>query len=189
MRTAIERRGVAVVVMPGEMFLRQAPRTPHGDVGRADASIVRPSDAELAAPPTSSTGHRVTILAGAGCQGAHDELIAVADRLKAPVVHALRGKEFVEYDNPYDVGMTGLLGYASGYRAMEHCDALLMFGTDFPYRPFFPDTQGSCRSTCAGRTSVAGFRSTSPWSAPSRKRSRRYCPTCGTDGTPSISIA
>ena len=54
-------------------------------------------------------------------------------------MHALRGKEFVEYDNPYDVGMTGLLGFASGYRAMEHCDALLMLGTDFPYRPFYPD--------------------------------------------------
>ena len=53
-------------------------------------------------------------------------------------MHALRGKEFVEYDNPYDVGMTGLLGFSSGYRAMEHCDALLMLGTDFPYRPFYP---------------------------------------------------
>ena len=81
----------------------------------------------------------VTILAGAGCEGAHDELIAIAERLQAPVVHALRGKEFVEYDNPYDVGMTGLLGFPSGYRAMEHCDALLMLGTDFPYEPFFPD--------------------------------------------------
>ena len=81
----------------------------------------------------------MTILAGAGCEGAHGELIAVAEALKAPVVHALRGKEFVEYDNPYDVGMTGLLGFESGYRAMEHCDALLMLGTDFPYRPFYPD--------------------------------------------------
>jgi pyruvate dehydrogenase (quinone) len=81
----------------------------------------------------------VTILAGAGCEGAHDELITVAERLQAPVVHAMRGKEFVEYDNPYDVGMTGLLGFTSGYRAMEHCDALLMLGTDFPYPPFFPD--------------------------------------------------
>ena len=81
---------------------------------------------------------RVTILAGAGCAGAHDQLIALAEALKAPVVHAFRGKEFVEYDNPYDVGMTGLIGFSSGYRAMEHCDALVMLGTDFPYRPFFP---------------------------------------------------
>ena len=63
----------------------------------------------------------------------------MAGALKAPVVHALRGKEFVEYDNPYDVGMTGLLGFESGYRAMEHCAALLMLGTDFPYQPFYPD--------------------------------------------------
>jgi len=81
----------------------------------------------------------VTILAGAGCAGAHDQLISLAEALQAPVVHAFRGKEFVEYDNPYDVGMTGLIGFSSGYRAMEHCDALVMLGTDFPYRPFFPE--------------------------------------------------
>jgi pyruvate dehydrogenase (quinone) len=59
--------------------------------------------------------------------------------LKAPVVHAFRGKEVVEYDNPYDGRMTGLIGFPSGYRAMEHCDALVMLGTDFPYRPFLPE--------------------------------------------------
>jgi pyruvate dehydrogenase (quinone) len=82
---------------------------------------------------------RVTILAGAGCAGAHDELLAFAGALKAPVVHAFRGKDVVEHDNPYDVGMTGLIGFSSGYRAMEHCDALVMLGTDFPYVPFYPD--------------------------------------------------
>jgi pyruvate dehydrogenase (quinone) len=81
----------------------------------------------------------VTILAGAGCAGAHDQLIGLAGALQAPVVHAFRGKEWVEYDNPYDVGMTGLIGFSSGYRAMEHCDALVMLGTDFPYRPFYPE--------------------------------------------------
>jgi pyruvate dehydrogenase (quinone) len=86
-----------------------------------------------------NAAERVTILAGAGCQGAHDEVVALAEALKAPVVHSLRGKEFLEYDNPYDVGLTGLIGYSSGYRAMEHCDALLMLGTDFPYRQFYPD--------------------------------------------------
>ena len=108
----------------------------------------------------------MTILAGAGCEGAHDELIALAERLQAPVVHALRGKEFVEYDNPYDVGMTGLLGFASGYRAMEHCDALLMLGTDFPYRPFYPDAAPDRPGRRARRaTSAGGCRSTSRWSA------------------------
>ena len=80
----------------------------------------------------------MTILGGAGCEGAHAELLDAAERLKAPVVHAMRGKEFIEYDNPYDVGMTGLLGFSSGYYAMMSCDALLMLGTDFPYPQFFP---------------------------------------------------
>src|SRR5258706_10010961 len=81
---------------------------------------------------------RVTMLCGSGCEGAHEQLVALAERLKAPIVHALRGKEHVEWGNPYDVGMTGLIGFASGYQAMEACDALLMLGTDFPYRQFFP---------------------------------------------------
>ena len=110
----------------------------------------------------------MTILAGAGCQGAHDEVVAVAEALKAPVVHALRGKEFVEYDNPYDVGMTGLLGFASGYRAMEHCDALLMLGTDFPYRPFYPDNARVVQVDIRGEHIGRRVRSTSRWSAPSR---------------------
>ena len=59
--------------------------------------------------------------------------------LQAPIVHAFLGKEFVEHDNPYDVGMTGLLGFTSGYRAMEHCDVLLAIGTNFPYPQFYPE--------------------------------------------------
>jgi pyruvate dehydrogenase (quinone) len=102
-------------------------------------SVIRPADGPLAAAAeVLNAAHRVTILAGAGCAGAHDQLIAIAGALQAPVLHAFRGKEFVEYDNPYDVGMTGLIGFTSGYRAMEHCDALLMLGTDFPYRQFYP---------------------------------------------------
>jgi pyruvate dehydrogenase (quinone) len=81
---------------------------------------------------------KLTIFGGAGCAGAHAELIELARRRKAPIVHALRGKEFIEYDNPFDVGMTGLLGFSSGYRAMMNCDVLLMLGTDFPYQQFFP---------------------------------------------------
>ncbi|MBV9919417.1 MAG: ubiquinone-dependent pyruvate dehydrogenase [Pseudonocardia sp.] len=140
MRTAVERRGVAVVVIPGEVLQHEAPRGTAVTAVRPTAPIIRPSDEEITAGADLLNGATaVTILAGAGCEGAHDELVAVAERLQAPVVHAMRGKEFVEYDNPYDVGMTGLLGFTSGYRAMEHCDALLMLGTDFPYRPFFPD--------------------------------------------------
>jgi pyruvate dehydrogenase (quinone) len=140
MRTALQRRGVAVVVVPGEVFLDPAPDGYKPVPVRVAPSIVRPDDGSLAAVATVlNDASRVTILAGAGCAGAHDQLIALASALKAPVVHAFRGKEFVEYDNPYDVGMTGLIGFSSGYRAMEHCDALVMLGTDFPYRDFFPD--------------------------------------------------
>ena len=139
MRAAIEKRGVAVVVIPGEIFLKE-----HEGKGRsapivATRSIVRPVDDQLAEAAGLLNGtKKVTILGGAGTEGAHAKVIALAETLKAPIVHALRGKEFLEYDNPYDVGMTGLLGFASGYRAMESCDVLLMLGTDFPYPQFFP---------------------------------------------------
>jgi len=140
MRHAIERGGVAVVVVPGEIFLHHVGHDIRPAVIVPAASVVRPSDEELsAAADALNASERVTILAGAGCQGAHDELVALARALEAPVVHTLRSKESVEYDNPYDVGMTGLLGFTSGYRAMEHCDVLLMLGTDFPYRPFYPE--------------------------------------------------
>jgi pyruvate dehydrogenase (quinone) len=140
MRTAVERRGVAVVVVPGEIFLQESAGRRKSAPIRQGPVVARPADAELAAAADIlNSAHKVTILAGAGTQGAHEELIAIAAKLKAPIVHALRGKEFVEYDNPYDVGMTGLLGFASGYRAMAGCDALLMLGTDFPYPQFYPE--------------------------------------------------
>ena len=81
---------------------------------------------------------KATILAGAGCADAHNELVELAGKLQSPIVYALRGKEFIEHDNPYDVGMTGLLGFSSGYQAMMNCDTLLMLGTDFPYQQFYP---------------------------------------------------
>jgi pyruvate dehydrogenase (quinone) len=139
MRTAITKRGVAVVVIPGDVALREC-AAPALSLGIADSSsYVFPSDNELrSAAQILNDARKVTILGGAGCEGAHDELIAIAERLKSPIVHALRGKEFIEYDNPYDVGMTGLLGFSSGYHAMMNCDALLMLGTDFPYQQFYP---------------------------------------------------
>jgi pyruvate dehydrogenase (quinone) len=141
MRTAIAKRGVAVVVLPGDVALRNCP-SPAIELGIKElAPVIRPSANELQkAAEILNNARKVTILGGAGCEGAHDELIAIAEKLKSPVVHALRGKEFIEYDNPYDVGMTGLLGFASGYHAMMNCDALLMLGTDFPYQQFFPKT-------------------------------------------------
>ena len=139
MRTALARGGVGVVVIPGNLFFANVPSGSTAVAIRATPSVIRPGDGQLAAAAeVLNAASRVTILAGAGCAGAHDQLIAIAGALKAPVLHAFRGKEFVEYDNPFDVGMTGLIGFTSGYRAMEHCDALLMLGTDFPYRPFYP---------------------------------------------------
>ena len=139
MRTALERSGVAVVVVPGEIFLADAPAGAARPPVWPTSSIIRPADTALAATSEAlDAAGRVTILAGAGCAGAHRQLIDLAGALQAPIVHAFRGKEFVEYDNPYDVGMTGLIGFSSGYRAMEHCDTLVLLGTDFPYRPFYP---------------------------------------------------
>ncbi len=139
MRTAIAKRGVAVVVIPGDVALRECPY-PAVQLGiKNPDSVVRPSDNELQiAAEILDDAQKVTILGGAGCAGAHAELLEIAERLKAPIVHALRGKEFIEYDNPYDVGMTGLLGFSSGYHAMMNCDTLLMLGTDFPYQQFYP---------------------------------------------------
>jgi pyruvate dehydrogenase (quinone) len=139
MRTAIARRGVAVVVIPGDVALRPC-SAPALSLGIQDCSpTLRPWDNELAKAAEMLNGARkVAILGGAGCAGAHAQLVAAAGQLKAPIVHALRGKEFIEYDNPYDVGMTGLLGFSSGYHAMMNCDVLLMLGTDFPYQQFYP---------------------------------------------------
>src|SRR5271163_467902 len=139
MRTVLTKRGVAVVVISGDVALREC-TAPALKLGiEASASFLFPSNNELrGAADILNNARKVAILGGAGCEGVHTELIAVAERLKAPIVHALRGKEFIEYDNPYDVGMTGLLGFSSGYHAMMNCDALLMLGTDFPYQQFYP---------------------------------------------------
>jgi pyruvate dehydrogenase (quinone) len=139
MQAAVEKRGVAVVVIPGDIALAEAIDTSVTPV-RATKPRVIPSDEELGEAAALLRGaKRVTILAGAGAEKAHDQVVALAGKLAAPVVHTLRSKPFVEHDNPYDVGMTGLLGFASGYRAMENADTLLMLGTDFPYRAFIPD--------------------------------------------------
>lgn len=138
MREAIEKRGVAVLVIPGDIALADA--AAHVEEIRGYASTVIPAESQLESAAAALNGaKKVTILAGAGVAGAHEQLIALAERLQAPIVHALRGKEHVEYDNPFDVGMTGLIGFSSGYHAMRECDALVMLGTDFPYQQFFPD--------------------------------------------------
>lgn len=140
MRTAISRRGVSVMVIPGDVLLGEcSTRASEITCCEPPPSVTpAPSELERAAEILNSAS-KVTILGGAGCAGAHGELLEIAGRLKAPIVHAMRGKEYIEYDNPYDVGMTGLLGFSSGYYAMMNCDALLMLGTDFPYTQFYPE--------------------------------------------------
>ncbi len=145
-REAVGRRGVSVVVIPGDVALQPAA----GAAAAQPASllpprpVVVPSAADLdRLAAMLNGGRRVTILCGSGCAGAHDELLSLGERLKAPMVHAMRGKEHVEWDNSYDVGMTGLIGFSSGYYAMLDCDVLLMLGTDFPYRQFYPQARNT----------------------------------------------
>src|SRR5712672_3621125 len=140
MQTALSRRGVAVVVLPGDVAMRDAvAQGPRLHFPQPKPNVC-PSDDELTTlANVLNNSKKTTILGGAGCAGAHNELIELAGKLKAPIVHALRGKEFIEYDNPFDVGMTGLLGFSSGYHAMMNCDTLLMLGTDFPYQQFYPE--------------------------------------------------
>jgi pyruvate dehydrogenase (quinone) len=138
-QTATSRRGVSVVSIPGDVaLLNSVEDGPRLHFLPPKPSIC-PSGEEIETLANLLNGSRnITILAGAGCAGAHTELTQLAAKLNAPIVHAMRGKEFIQYDNPYDVGMTGLLGFSSGYRAMMTCDLLLMIGTDFPYQQFFP---------------------------------------------------
>jgi pyruvate dehydrogenase (quinone) len=138
-QTARTRRGVSVVILPGDISLQSAVESARGLIPETRSTLV-PSEDDLARLATVlDSTEKITILGGAGCAGAHDELVALAGKLRAPIVHAYRGKEFIEYDNPFDVGMTGLLGFSSGYHAMQACELLLMLGTDFPYRAFYPE--------------------------------------------------
>lgn len=141
-REAIGKGGVSVVVIPGDVALEPAQisdSSAKADLVSRPPSVM-PAQSDLRAlAKLLNESVRVTLFCGAGCAGAHDQLIALAERLQAPVVHAMRGKEHVEWDNPYDVGMTGLIGFSSGYHAMCDCDALLLLGTNFPYRQFYPD--------------------------------------------------
>jgi pyruvate dehydrogenase (quinone) len=140
-RAAIGLRGVSVVVIPGDVALRKAPeRAPSAARGLAISTpkiVPKPQELDALASMLNNA-RRITLFCGRGCAGAHAALMELADVLKSPIVHALGGKEHVEYDNPYDVGMTGFIGFSSGYAAMHACDVLLMLGTDFPYKQFFP---------------------------------------------------
>jgi pyruvate dehydrogenase (quinone) len=152
-------------VIPGDVALESIDATPPA-VMVPPAPVVIPQGVDLdRLAELLNRGSRVTLLCGAGCAGAHDEVIALAKTLQSPIVHPLRGKEHVEYDNPYGVGMTGLIGFASGYLAMKACDTLLMLGTDFPYRQFYPEAAKIAQSTFGPRRWGIGASSILAWSA------------------------
>jgi pyruvate dehydrogenase (quinone) len=138
-QAALTRRGVAVLVVPVDIANAAAPdelpyavHVPH--------PLIRPSDAELdAIAAILNKSEAITVYAGAGCAGAHDEVVATAARLKAPMAHTSRGKDFVEYDNPYNIGMTGMIGGSAGYHAILDCDVLLLLGANFAWSQFYPD--------------------------------------------------
>jgi pyruvate dehydrogenase (quinone) len=136
---AVSKRGVSVVVLPGDVAALEVPA---GTVARGPvtaAPLVRPADADLARlADLVNGGKRVALFCGIGCAGAHDEVVALARKLQAPVGYSFRGKEWAEHDNPNAVGMTGLLGWGAAYQAMHECDVLLLLGTDFPYESFMP---------------------------------------------------
>lgn len=138
MQTAISKKGVAVLVLSGDMALKAATETSRPAISMVEP-VIRPNQIELEKLASIlNEGKKITVFCGSGCKGAHSELMQLCKTLQAPMVHALRAKEWVEFDNPYDVGMTGFVGFSSGYYTMEACDTLLLLGTSFPYRQFYP---------------------------------------------------
>jgi pyruvate dehydrogenase (quinone) len=138
-QAALTRRGVAVLVVPADIANAAAhdelPYSVH-----VSRPLIRPSDADLdAIAAVLNKSEAITIYAGAGCAGAHDEVVATASRLKAPMAHTSRGKDFLEYNNPYNVGMTGIIGGPAGYHAVLDCDVLLLLGADFAWPQFYPN--------------------------------------------------
>ncbi|MER6950890.1 pyruvate dehydrogenase [Nonomuraea sp. NPDC000554] len=137
---AVGRSGVAVVSMSGDTAGQDAPQVTTELAMATRRPAVRPADDEVAALARMiDEAEKVTLFCGSGTAGAHPEVMALAERIKSPVGHALRGKEWIQYDNPFDVGMSGLLGYGAAYDAMHEADLLLLLGTDFPYAAFLPD--------------------------------------------------
>ena len=139
-RHAVGLGGVAVITLPGDITdLKAVEHVPTYAPARPATLTPNPADIDEAAALLNKA-NKVAIFAGAGVEGAHDEVIALADALKAPIGHTLRGKHFIQYDNPFDVGMTGLLGYGAAAEGMNDADVLILLGTDFPYDQFLPDT-------------------------------------------------
>lgn len=139
-QTAITRKGVAVVGLPGDLAKEPAVKVESSVHNYPVTPVVCPAERDLARLADLLNSHeRITLFCGIGCTGAHEEIIALAERLKAPIAYTFKGKMEVQYENPYEVGMTGLLGMPSGYYSMHEAEVLVMLGTDFPYSAFLPD--------------------------------------------------
>jgi pyruvate dehydrogenase (quinone) len=137
-QAALAKKGVAVLIVPADVSQEKAPKEPAFAVHRAAPRIL-PSEAELAKVAAAlNAGSRIAIYGGSGCQDAHDQVVALAEKLGAPVAHTSRAKDFLEHGNPFDVGMTGIFGSESGYHALMACDTLLLLGCDFAWRQFYP---------------------------------------------------
>lgn len=138
MQTAVSRRGVGVVALPGDVAAMEMEQEPaRGVVPPPPASAAHPEDVRLLAGMINEA-HKVTLYCGSGCRGARKEVMALAEKIKAPIGHAWRGKQWIEPENPYDVGMTGLIGFGGAHEAMEKCDLLVLLGTDMPYTAWYP---------------------------------------------------
>jgi pyruvate dehydrogenase (quinone) len=138
---AVTRRGVSVIVLPGDIAALQAPADAVALAPVTALPLIRPAESDLARLADLVNGaKKMALFCGIGCAGAHDEVVALAEKIKAPVGYSFRGKEWVEHDNPNAVGMSGLLGWGAAFKAMHECDVLLLLGTDFPYESFMPTT-------------------------------------------------
>jgi pyruvate dehydrogenase (quinone) len=184
MRTAIAKRCVAVIVIPGDVLALGCSSVAIDlGIGGPAASVLPPAASLKSAAESLNIAKKVTILAGLGCANARAEVLSVAETLQAPIITALRGKEYLEYDNPYFVGLNGLIGVPSAYRAMQECDALFMLGTDFPYSQFYPEgvsvIQVDLRGEQIGRRTkvdvglIGDLRSTLQALAPALKKHER----------------
>lgn len=139
-QTAVSLKGVSVVSLSGDVAMQHIENDKLEHPLFLNHPLTRPSDVDLQQMALFiKHAKSITLLCGAGCADAHDELITFAGKISSPIVHALRGKEYVQYDNPFDVGMTGLIGMASGDHAVKNCELLLLFGTDFPYKEWYPE--------------------------------------------------
>src|SRR5271167_2063286 len=139
MQSAIGKGGVGVIVLPGDLGGADFPAEGAPRSLVSPRPSIRPGEKDLARlAELINSSKKVALFCGIGCENAHDEVVALAEKVKAPSAHTYRGKPFVEYNNPYDVGMTGMIGFGMAYEAIHECDLLLLLGTDFPYDKFLP---------------------------------------------------